>query len=147
MVGLTIHQLLCFDAVVTEGGFQAGATRLRRSHSTVFTSIKNLEDQLRLRLLDRDGYRVALTDAGRRLREKAMHMNLVKSSGLNADEFERLQKSVVTLRDATARSSSANGERPGTLRIRQAVIESERQSDGKMLRRTMTIHSGVLEPA
>jgi len=65
MDGLTIHQLLCFDAVVSEGGFQAGAQRLRRSHSTVFTSIKNLEAQLRLRLLDRDGYRVALTDAGK----------------------------------------------------------------------------------
>lgn len=65
MDSLTIHQLLCFDAVVTEGGFQAGAARLRRSHSTVFTSIKNLEGQLKLRLLDRDGYRVALTDAGK----------------------------------------------------------------------------------
>jgi DNA-binding transcriptional LysR family regulator len=65
MEGITIHQLLCFDAVVTEGGFQAAAARLRRTHSTVFTSIKNLESQLRLRLLDRDGYRVTLTDVGK----------------------------------------------------------------------------------
>ncbi|MHC2281371.1 hypothetical protein ACVME8_008014 [Bradyrhizobium diazoefficiens] len=43
--------------------------------------------------------RVSLTDAGRRLREKGMHMNLVKSSGLKQDDFARLQKSVVTLRD------------------------------------------------
>ena len=28
-----------------------------------------------------------------------MHMNLVASTGLKADEFARLQKSVVTLRD------------------------------------------------
>jgi DNA-binding transcriptional LysR family regulator len=65
MDGVTIHQLQCFDAVVSEGGFQAGAERLRRSHSTVFTAIKNLEGQLGLRLLDRKGYRVRLTDAGR----------------------------------------------------------------------------------
>jgi len=65
MDGVTIHQLQCFDAVVSEGGFQAGAAKLRRSHSTVFTSIKNLESQLGLRLLNRDGYRVVLTDAGR----------------------------------------------------------------------------------
>jgi len=70
MDGLTIHQLLCFDAVVSEGGFQAGALKLRRSHSTVFTSIKNLESQLRLRLLDRDGYRVALTDAGKSFHDR-----------------------------------------------------------------------------
>jgi DNA-binding transcriptional LysR family regulator len=70
MDGLTIHQLLCFDAVVTEGGFQAGAARLRRTHSTVFTSIKNLESQLRLRLFDRDGYRVTLTDAGKSFHDR-----------------------------------------------------------------------------
>jgi DNA-binding transcriptional LysR family regulator len=65
MDGVTLHQLQCFDAVVTERGFQAGAARLGRSHSTVFTAIKNLEDQLALRLFDREGYRVSLTDGGR----------------------------------------------------------------------------------
>jgi len=65
MDAVTLHQLQCFDAVVSEGGFQAGAERLRRSHSTIFTAIKNLEGQLGLKLLDRAGYRVRLTDAGR----------------------------------------------------------------------------------
>jgi DNA-binding transcriptional LysR family regulator len=71
MNGMTIHQLLCFDAVVTESGFQAGAAKLRRTHSTVFTSVKNLETQLGLRLFDRDGYRVTLTDAGRSFHDRA----------------------------------------------------------------------------
>jgi DNA-binding transcriptional LysR family regulator len=70
MDGVTIHQLQCFDAVVSEGGFQAGAEKLRRSHSTVFTAIKNLESQLGLRLLDRDGYRVALTEAGKSFHDR-----------------------------------------------------------------------------
>src|SRR5262249_1027103 len=65
MEGMTIHQLQCFDAVVSEGGFQAAAAKLRRTHSTVFTSVSNLERQLGLRLLDRGGYRVALTDNGK----------------------------------------------------------------------------------
>ena len=65
MDALTIHQLQCFDAVISEGGFQAAATKLRRSHSAVFTAIRNLESQLGLKLLDRKGYRVTLTDAGR----------------------------------------------------------------------------------
>jgi DNA-binding transcriptional LysR family regulator len=67
MDGLTIQQLLSFDAVVTEGGFQAAATKLGRSHPTVFAAIKNLEAQLGLNLFDREGYRVTLTDAGRLL--------------------------------------------------------------------------------
>ena len=70
MDGLTLHQLLCFDAVVTEGSFQAAADKLLRSQPTISSSVKNLETQLRLNLLDRSGYRVALTDAGRSFYER-----------------------------------------------------------------------------
>jgi DNA-binding transcriptional LysR family regulator len=70
MDGLTIHQLQCFHAVVSEGGFQAAAEKLCRSHSSVFTSIKNLEGQLGLRLLNRAGYRVTLTEAGRSFHDR-----------------------------------------------------------------------------
>lgn len=69
--GVTIHQLLCFDAVVTEGSFQAAAAKLHRTHPTVFSAVKNLESQLSLTLLDRDGYRVRLTEAGRAFHERA----------------------------------------------------------------------------
>jgi DNA-binding transcriptional LysR family regulator len=62
---LTLHQLRCLDAVVTSGGFQAGAEKLSRSQPTVFAAVKALEAQLDLTLLDRSGYRVALTDIGR----------------------------------------------------------------------------------
>jgi DNA-binding transcriptional LysR family regulator len=68
--GLTIHQLLCFHAVVTEGGFQAAAEKLLRSQPAVSSAVKNLEAQLRLSLLDRSGYRVALTEAGRSFHER-----------------------------------------------------------------------------
>jgi len=71
MLDLTIHQLLCFDAVVTEGSFQAAAAKLHRTHPTVFTAVRNLEAQLGLSLLDRSGYRVALTDAGRSFHQRA----------------------------------------------------------------------------
>jgi MarR family transcriptional regulator, organic hydroperoxide resistance regulator len=42
---------------------------------------------------------VSLTDTGRRLREKGLTMTLVKASGLDPDEFRKLQRGVVTLRD------------------------------------------------
>src|ERR1700676_2263446 len=62
--GLSLHQLVCFEAVVSEGSFQAAAEKLLRSQPSVSTSVKNLENQLQLQLLDRSGYRVTLTDAG-----------------------------------------------------------------------------------
>jgi DNA-binding transcriptional LysR family regulator len=61
----TIHQLRCFRAVATEGSFSAAAEQLHRSHPAVFAAVKNLADQLGISLLDRSGYRVVLTDAGR----------------------------------------------------------------------------------
>ena len=42
---------------------------------------------------------VSLTDAGRRLREKATTAHLLKASGLSPEDFRKLQRSVVTLRD------------------------------------------------
>jgi DNA-binding transcriptional LysR family regulator len=62
---VTLHQLRCFDAVVSEAGFQAGADKVHRSQPTVFAAVKGLESQLGLTLLDRSGYRVSLTDPGR----------------------------------------------------------------------------------
>src|SRR3984893_5884288 len=68
---LTLHQLRCFDAVVTEGGFQAAADKLYRSQPTVFAAVKHLESQLGLTLLDRGAYRVALTEDGRSFHDQA----------------------------------------------------------------------------
>jgi MarR family transcriptional regulator, organic hydroperoxide resistance regulator len=42
---------------------------------------------------------VSLTDAGRRLRETGGQRNLVKATGLSGEEFPKLQKAVVKLRD------------------------------------------------
>src|SRR5215470_7397850 len=71
MMDLTIHQLVCFDAVVTEGSFQAAAEKIRRAQPSVSAAVKNLEGQLGLSLLDRSGYRVSLTEAGRSFHKRA----------------------------------------------------------------------------
>jgi len=70
MSDFTLHELQCFDAVVTDGGFQAAAERLHRSHPSVFAAVAKLERRLGLDLLDRSGYRVRLTEAGRALHRK-----------------------------------------------------------------------------
>jgi DNA-binding MarR family transcriptional regulator len=43
--------------------------------------------------------RVNLTKNGRRLREKALKMDLTEATGLAPDEFEKVQKAIVTLRN------------------------------------------------
>ena len=43
--------------------------------------------------------RVSLTKIGRRLREKALKMDLTEATGLAPDEFAKVQKAIVTLRN------------------------------------------------
>jgi DNA-binding MarR family transcriptional regulator len=52
---------------------------------------------------------VSLTDAGRRLREKATTANLLKASGLSPEDFRKLQRSVVTLRDNLIAAGAETG--------------------------------------
>lgn len=60
----TLHDLQCFEAVVSQGGFQAAADHLHRSHPSVFAAVARLEAQLGVPLLDRSGYRVRPTAQG-----------------------------------------------------------------------------------
>jgi len=51
---------------------------------------------------------VSLTDAGRRLREKGLSMNLVKASGLTPEQFAKMQKGVVNLRNNLIRDAQGD---------------------------------------
>ena len=74
MVPFTLHDLQCFDAVARTGGFQAAAQALHRSHPAVFAAVGKLEKQLGVALLDRSGYRVQLTEAGKSFHGKAQSL-------------------------------------------------------------------------
>jgi DNA-binding transcriptional LysR family regulator len=67
----TITELMCFDAVASEGSFQAAAAKLHRTHPSVFAAVGKLERQAGLRLLDRTSYRVSLTDVGKSFHRQA----------------------------------------------------------------------------
>ncbi len=75
MIPFTLQEIQCFDAVVRDGGFQSAATNLNRSHAAVFAAVfaavAKLEARLGVVLLDRSGYRVAVTEAGRAFHDKA----------------------------------------------------------------------------
>ncbi|TFW18764.1 LysR family transcriptional regulator [Massilia arenosa] len=72
MHDFTLQELQCFDAVIRAGGFQAAAEVLHRSHPAVFAAVAKLERQLGVVLLDRSGYRVRPTEAGRSFHRKAI---------------------------------------------------------------------------
>jgi DNA-binding transcriptional LysR family regulator len=79
---IKVHDLRCFDAVASAGGFQAAAIALNRSHPSVYAAVARLEQLLALTLLDRSGYRVVLTEAGRLFHARTQ---------LTLREFDQLQ--------------------------------------------------------
>ena len=104
-LGLTYTQYITVIALWEEDNQTVSGLgeKLFLESNTLTPILKKLESMGYLRRqrdpADERQVRVSLTDEGRRLREKGMHMNLVKSTGLGEDEFARLQKSVVALRD------------------------------------------------
>jgi len=104
-LGLTYPQWIAIVALWEQDGqtvSELGAKMFLESN-TLTPILKKLEQGGYLRRqrdpADERQVRVSLTEAGRKLREKGMHMNLVEATGLKPDEFARLQQSVVTLRD------------------------------------------------
>lgn len=62
---LNFHHLRYFWAVAEEGNLTRTARRLRVSQSALSSQIQQLEEQLGLRLFDRSGRQLLLTEAGR----------------------------------------------------------------------------------
>lgn len=68
---MELEQLRVFAAVADEASFTGAARRLYISHSTVSRTITALEEELGVRLVERDNRFIALTKAGAVLREEA----------------------------------------------------------------------------
>jgi DNA-binding transcriptional LysR family regulator len=88
--------------VVSEGGFSAGAKRLRIAKSAVSRRIRDLEDRLGARLFDRTTRRIQLTDSGRAFHERAVAL-------------------LAALEEAEEAASSASGELKGSIRVAAPV--------------------------
>jgi DNA-binding transcriptional LysR family regulator len=68
---MTLHQLRIFLAVAEFKSFTQAGLQLKMSQPDVSLHVRNLENEIGLRLFERAGKRVYLTQAGEVLREKA----------------------------------------------------------------------------
>src|SRR6185312_5927120 len=104
-LGLTYPQWIAVVALWEQDGQTVSelGEKMFLESNTLTPVLKKLETMGYLRRqrdpADERQVRISLTEAGRLLREKGMHMNLVAATGLKPDEFARLQETVVTLRD------------------------------------------------
>lgn len=96
------EDLRTLAAVVSAGGFAAGADRLGVAKSAVSRRIRELEDRLGARLFDRTTRRVQLTDAGREFHDRGVAL-------------------LAGLEDAEEAASNASGELKGRIRVAAPV--------------------------
>lgn len=71
---LTMQRLLTLQAVVETGSFQAAARRLHKTHPSVISGLKQLEDYLGFSVFDRSQYRATLTHEGRVFYERSLRV-------------------------------------------------------------------------
>lgn len=71
---INLHHLRLFAAVVDSNGFTKAAAALRLSQPAISKSLNELERQLHVKLLDRSGRSIKMTDAGRTLYERASEL-------------------------------------------------------------------------
>ena len=69
---MELSDLVVFRTVVEAGGVTRAASRLHRVQSNVTTRVKNLEAELGVALFIREGRRMQLTPAGKRLLARAV---------------------------------------------------------------------------
>ena len=62
---MDLRSIITVKTILAEGSFQKAAKRLNYSQSTVTFQVRQLENELSLRLFERIGRRMALTQAGR----------------------------------------------------------------------------------
>jgi DNA-binding MarR family transcriptional regulator len=104
-LGLTYTQWITIVSLWEEDDQTVSALggRLFLESNTLTPILKKLEGMGYLKRrrdpADERQVRVSLTEAGRKLREKGATMNLVKETKLAPEDFARLQKAVVALRD------------------------------------------------
>ncbi|HEY4073152.1 MAG TPA: MarR family transcriptional regulator [Herbaspirillum sp.] len=110
-LGLTYTQYIAIIALWEQDNQTVGSLgeKLFLESNTLTPILKKLETLGYLRRqrdpVDERQVLISLTDAGRRLREKGLGMNLVDACGLSAEEFPKMQNAVVTLRDNLIKST------------------------------------------
>jgi DNA-binding transcriptional LysR family regulator len=62
---MTIWQLQVLAAVIESGSLQAASAQLHRTPSALSMALNKLEQELNVQILDRSGYRLALTERGK----------------------------------------------------------------------------------
>jgi len=101
-MGLNLHHLRLFAAVVDQGGFTRAGRALRLSQPAISKSITELEREIGLSLLDRSAKTVRLTEAGRALHTRAREIfGIEKAAEQELRELRGMERGILRVGAST----------------------------------------------
>lgn len=101
-MSINLHHLRLFSAVVDQGGFTKAAHALHLSQPAISKSLNELERQLHVKLLDRSGRSVRLTDAGQLLHARARELfGVERAAERELRELRGLKRGVLRVAAST----------------------------------------------
>jgi DNA-binding transcriptional LysR family regulator len=118
MRGSEYAQLRAFATIADKGNFARAAAELRMSASTLSQTIRELEERLGVRLLNRTTRSVALTDAGGRLLTRLRPA---------LTEIQAAVEDVITLRDTPAGTLQVHTPRQAAIAFIEPILGSFHQ--------------------
>ncbi len=71
---MTFEQVLVFHKIVSSGSFKSAAVAMHKTQPAISLAIKKLEEELKIELFDRSGYRPTLTPHGRSFHERSIKL-------------------------------------------------------------------------
>lgn len=144
---MEIRQLQYFATIARTGGFRHASDALSLSQATLSEQIKGLEQELGVRLFERGGRGLTLTEAGRALLERAEHiLSEVKATREEMLDFARLDRGQLVI-------GAVMGTGPSWLpSFLAAFLERHPQLDVRLVERTsrplfQLLESGELHAA
>jgi DNA-binding transcriptional LysR family regulator len=120
---VNLHHLRLFAAVADHGGFTRAAAALNLSQPAISKSIKELEIQLALSLIDRSARTLRLTDAGRSLHGRARELfGVERLAEKELRELRGLKRGVLRIAASTTIATYMLPPVLGRFRIRHPTM-------------------------
>lgn len=142
---MDIRQLKYFLTIAEEGQITSAAKKLNMAQPPLSQQLKNLEDELGVKLIERGSRHIELTDAGKLLRNKAEQiLNLTDSALIEIKDFKKGLNGTLTLGTVSSSGTMLLNKRISHFRKNYPKVKFE-IFEGNTFKVMELLNNGIIE--
>ncbi len=142
---MDIRQLKYFLTIAEEGQITSAAKKLNMAQPPLSQQLKNLEDELGVKLIERGSRHIELTDAGKLLRNKAEQiLNLTDSALIEIKDFKKGLNGTLTLGTVSSSGTMLLNKRISYFRKNYPKVKFE-IFEGNTFKVMELLNNGIIE--